>query len=51
MTSDMLFVPNSWKARDLKSMLHGFSDLKTLREHGPVVMARGKGTYVESSLA
>ncbi len=47
MTSDLLSAPNSWEVRDLKSMLHGFSDLGTLQDHGPVVMTRGEGIYVE----
>ena len=41
------FEPNSWEARDLRSMLHGFSHLGSLREGGPVVIARGHGIYVE----
>lgn len=49
MTSTSTFTPESWEARDLQSMLHGFSDLGTLQEHGPVVMARGEGIYVEDS--
>ena len=39
----------SWEARDLKSVLHGFSDLGTLKQNGPVVMSRGEGIYVEDS--
>lgn len=41
------FPPNSWEARDLRAMLHGFSHLGTLQDSGPVVIARGDGVYVE----
>lgn len=40
------FAPNSWEARDLGAMLHGFSHLGTLGEQGPTVVARGEGIYV-----
>lgn len=40
------FAPNSWEARDLRAMLHGFSHLDSLHEYGPVVMSRGEGIYV-----
>lgn len=40
---------DSWEARDLRSVLHGFSDFGTLEENGPVVMSRGDGIYVEDS--
>lgn len=40
------FVPNSWEARDLRAALHGFSDLGTLADHGPVVLSHGEGVYV-----
>lgn len=40
---------DSWEARDLRSMLHGFSHLDTLRDNGPVVMSRGEGIYVEDT--
>ena len=43
------FSPNSWEARDLQSMLHGFTHLGTLNDNGPVVMSRGAGIYVEDS--
>ena len=49
MTIDYLQQPQSLEARDLKSVLHGFSHLGTLHESGPVVMARGEGIYVEDS--
>ncbi len=49
MTTHDSFAPNSWEARDLRSMLHGFSHLGTLQENGPVVMARGEGIYVEDA--
>ena len=41
------FAPNSWEARDLRSMMHGFSHLGSLQEEGPVVIARGEGIHVE----
>ncbi|MEM7168632.1 MAG: aminotransferase [Pseudomonadota bacterium] len=47
MTIQSSLAPNSWEARDLQSMLHGFSHLGTLQEKGPVVMTRGDGVYVE----
>lgn len=37
---------NSWEARDLRSVLHGFSDLTSLHDHGPVVISHGEGIYV-----
>jgi len=49
MTTTRTHAPNSWEARDLQSVLHGFSDLGTLRDNGPVVMSRGEGIYVEDS--
>ena len=49
MASDNSRFPNSWEARDLRSVLHGFSHLGTLEDSGPVVMARGEGIYVEDS--
>jgi adenosylmethionine-8-amino-7-oxononanoate aminotransferase len=49
MTLGSSFAPNSWEARDLRAMLHGFSHLGTLQENGPVVMARGQGIYVEDA--
>jgi adenosylmethionine-8-amino-7-oxononanoate aminotransferase len=47
MPESLSFAPNSWEARDLRSMLHGFSHLGSLQEGGPVVIARGDGIYVE----
>ena len=47
MPESLSFEPNSWEARDLRSMLHGFSHLGSLQEGGPVVIARGDGIYVE----
>lgn len=41
------FAPNSWEARDLRAMLHGFTHLGTLNDKGPVVMSGGHGIYVE----
>ncbi len=49
MATDILRQPDSWEARDLKSVLHGFTHLGTLRENGPVVMSCGKGIYVEDA--
>lgn len=49
MTVHASFSPNSWEARDLRTMLHGFSHLGTLHENGPVIMARGEGIYVEDA--
>ena len=49
MTSNQSHSAESWEARDLKSVLHGFSHLGTLKESGPVVMSRGEGIYVEDS--
>ncbi|MDX1421848.1 MAG: aminotransferase [Kiloniellales bacterium] len=43
------FVPDSWEGRDLRSMLHGFTHLGTLRKYGPVVITRGEGIYVEDT--
>ncbi|WP_432470165.1 aminotransferase [Amphritea sp. HPY] len=34
------------EARDLKNTLHGFSDLNTLHNKGPVIIDRGEGPYV-----
>lgn len=47
MQQSQAFAPNSWEARDLRAMLHGFSHLGSLRESGPVVIANGEGIYVE----
>ena len=49
MISDHPQSPETWEARDLRSVLHGFTHLGTLRDRGPVVMSRGKGVYVEDS--
>ena len=38
--------PNSWESRELKSFFRHFTDLAALREHGPMVIARGEGAYV-----
>ena len=40
---------DSWESRDLRSVLHGFTHLGTLRDKGPVVMSRGEGIYVEDT--
>ncbi|MDE0280218.1 MAG: aminotransferase [Gammaproteobacteria bacterium] len=49
MISDHPTRQDTWEARDLRSVLHGFTHLGTLRDRGPVVMSRGKGVYVEDS--
>ncbi len=38
--------PNSWEARDLRHVFHGFTDFANLAEHGPIVMSHGKGPHV-----
>lgn len=43
------FSPDSWEARDLRSMLHCFSHLGTLQNQGPVVIERGEGIYIEDT--
>lgn len=35
-----------WESRDRKAVLHGFSDLETLAERGPLVIERGEGISV-----
>ena len=37
---------NSIQARDIATMVHPYTNLKTHRESGPVVMTRAKGVYV-----
>lgn len=37
---------NSWEERDKASVFHGFTDLGTLNENGPVVVTHGEGIYV-----
>ena len=49
MTTNQIHPAESWEARDLQSVLHGFSNFDTLKENGPVVMSRGEGIYVEDS--
>lgn len=49
MRANKPFAPDSWEARDLQSMLHGFTHLGTLNNDGPVVMSRGDGIYVEDT--
>ena len=44
MAPDTHFAPNSWEARDLRSMLHGFSRLGTLQESGPSSSAAAMGS-------
>ena len=37
---------NSWEQRELKSFLHTFTHLPSLREQGPTIIERGEGIYV-----
>lgn len=37
---------NSWEQRDKASVFHGFSDTRTLADHGPVVLTHGEGIHV-----
>ena len=37
---------NSWEQRDLNHFFHGFSDMESLKSHGPVVLSHGKGIFV-----
>ena len=37
---------NSWEQRDRDSVFHGFSDMQTLADNGPVVLTHGEGVYV-----
>ncbi len=46
MTTDTKLSSESWKTRDLNSVLHGFTHLGTLADSGPVVMSHGQGIYV-----
>jgi adenosylmethionine-8-amino-7-oxononanoate aminotransferase len=36
----------SWEARDVKNVFHGFTDLGTLNDKGPVVLTHGEGINV-----
>lgn len=38
--------PNSWEARDLRHVFHGFTDFANLAEQGPIVMSHGEGPHV-----
>ena len=49
MRESTLLEPNSWEARDLQSMLHGFTHLGTLNDIGPVVLSHGDGIYVQDT--
>ena len=49
MSDNPPFGAGSWEARDLESMLHGFTHLGTLNDSGPVVISRGQGIYVEDT--
>lgn len=42
----LMNTPNSWEQRDLEHLFHGFSDLETLKNHGPVVLSHGQGIFV-----
>jgi 4-aminobutyrate--pyruvate transaminase len=46
MAPERPFTPESWEARDLGCVLHGFSHLPTLARHGPTVLSHGEGVYV-----
>jgi adenosylmethionine-8-amino-7-oxononanoate aminotransferase len=37
---------NSWEQREVQSFFHTFTDLPSLRQHGPTVIERGEGIYV-----
>ncbi len=37
---------NAWEQRDLRNVFHGFTDLGTLNERGPVVLTHGEGIHV-----
>ena len=37
---------NSWEGRDMRNVLHGFTDMGTLNANGPVVVTHGEGIYV-----
>ena len=40
------FANNSWEASDLQYHFHGFSDIATLKDAGPIIISGGKGVYV-----
>ena len=40
------FAPDSVEARDLRSLFHPMTNLKTLHEQGPQFRARAKGVYI-----
>ena len=42
----MALRPNSLSARDIASLVHPYTNLKTHQETGPVVMSKGRGVYV-----
>jgi 4-aminobutyrate--pyruvate transaminase len=42
----MNFQPNSLAARDIASLLHPYTNLKTHQEDGPFIVTRGDGIYV-----
>ncbi|WP_011578705.1 MULTISPECIES: aminotransferase [Chelativorans] len=37
---------NSWEQRDQENVFHGFTDLETLNQNGPVVLTHGEGIHV-----
>ena len=41
--------PDSWEARGLQSVLHGFTHFGSLQERGSLVISRGSGIYIEDS--
>jgi 4-aminobutyrate--pyruvate transaminase len=42
----MVIDPNSLTGRDIKTLIHPFTNLALHREKGPLVLERGKGIYV-----
>src|SRR5262245_47393115 len=44
--SPMNLQRNSWEQREVQSFFHTFTDLPSLRQHGPTVIERGEGIYV-----
>lgn len=37
---------NSWEQKDLKNVLHSFTDMGTLNSKGPVVLTHGEGVHI-----
>src|SRR5688572_12471072 len=38
--------PNSWEARDTRSVIHGLTNLKEHLERGPLLIESGRGVWV-----